>query len=634
MTAPRLDRLAPVLAAMIALLAGAVATELGLRDRQAPAREITISHDVDTEVHGGDEGDDTEGGGAIDDDGAPLDDVHARARLLAHRGDVAGALPLFAQVAAAHPADGHVLAELGYWQLVLDQPGAARATLERARTLLPDEALIALNLGIAAARSGDPATGEAELRRALAIEPRYGSARVALGRLLRRTGRLDEAIVELEAAAASGGNEERARALVSLGRAYLAAGRAGDADRALTRAVELAPASADLRLGVARAYLASGRDGDVARATAVLEEALRIAPEVPALLVALGRAREKTRDAAAAEDAYERALRLDPAYHYARRRLLRIALDREDFPGARLHAEYLLRDASEIAEHHFLAGLVAARDGRRDDARRHYADAVARADGGYPEAWFNLGLLERDADRLDEAIAAYRQALASRPDYVAALNNLGLVLDDAGRGDEAEAAFRGAIAADSGYAPAWLNLGNHLADARRWDEAIAALNEALAARPGYPRARHVLVSVLRKAGRIDEAIATAESLVADEPRYVPAWVGLGTSLIEGGRLADAERALRRAIDLDEDHAGARRGLASVLAREGRASEALVQYEELLDRVPGDRAGRLAHAELELAGGDRAGCARDARLVLARDPHDAEARRLAAACAAP
>jgi predicted Zn-dependent protease len=72
----------------------------------------------------------------------------------------------------------------------------------------------------------------------------------------------------------------------------------------------------------------------------------------------------------------------------------------------------------------------------------------------------------------------------------------------------------------------------------------------------------------------------------------------------------------------------------VLAREGRAADARDQYEELLDRVPDDRAGRIGHAELALAGGDRAGCARDARLVLAHDPDDSEARRLAAACAAP
>jgi tetratricopeptide (TPR) repeat protein len=631
----RHDRLWPVLTAMVAFLAAAVAVEVGMQGREAPPHVVAIEQVQDVAGGSRDDGDDAgdDGDTAIDDDAAPVDEVHARARTLAHRGDAIAALPLFAQSAAAHPDDGHLAAELGYWQLALDHTADARASLERARTLLPDDPLIALNLSVAASRAGDDVTAEAEARRALALDPHSGAAKIVLGRLLRRTHRTAEAIAILEEAARAGGNEQRARAGVALGRALLDAGRGDDADAALTRAVELAPASAELRLAIARAYLASRRDGDVGRATAVLVDAIRIAPDAPALHAALGRAREKQADAAAAEQAYERVLRLDPAYHYARRRLLRIALDREDFPRARLHAEYLLRGDPDAAEHHFLAGLVAAKDGRVEDARRHYADALAHAGDVYPEAWFNLGILEKNAGRLDAAIAAYEQALAQRPDYLAALNNLGLVLGDAGRAADAEAAFRRAIDADPSYAAAWLNLGELYADQQRWDDAADAQRRAIAAKPGYPRARLNLSAVLRKAGRAAEAIEIAEQLVADQPRYVSAWVALGAARADTGDLADAARALERALALDPDHAIARRTLAGVLAKRGDLAGARAAYEELLDRVPDDRAGRVGLAEVLAASGDRAGCARAVRVVLARDPDDRDAQRLAASCGA-
>ncbi len=627
------DRLAPVLIAMIAMLAGAFALELALRDRTSPPIVVAIDHGVNTTVAASMDGDDggDDDSGAVDDDEVPVDEDHARARTLARRGDLADAIALYGSVIASHPDDGRLLGELGYWQLAADDLAGARSSLEQARVRLPDDPLIALNLGIALSRGGGAELAEAELRRALALKPGYGRAHLALGRLLRKQGRTADAIAELEIAAGSGSNDERARALVALGRAYLDADRGDDSDDAFTLAIELAPASAELRLAVAKAYLGSERDGDLRRAIDALDAAIRMAPDVPQLHAALGRARERDGDVSGAEQAYEHALRLDPAYHHARRRLLRIALDREDFPRARLHADYLLRDAGDVAEHHFLAGLVASRDDRRDDALRHYTDALARAGGTYPEAWYNIGLVEKAADHLDEAIAAYRHALDQRPDYLAALNNLGLALDDAGRADEAETAFRQAITADKTYAAAWLNLGDHYAAARRWDDAIAALREALVARPGYPRARNNLASILRKAGRVDEAIAIAESLVADDARYVSAWITLGAARADARRDDDAIAAYRRALALDPDHATARRELARLLAGAQRLDEARTTYQELLDRVPGDRAGRLGLAGVLRDLGDRAGCARDAKVVLADSPGDAEAERLVAAC---
>ena len=158
-------------------------------------------------------------------------------------------------------------------------------------------------------------------------------------------------------------------------------------------------------------------------------------------------------DVSGAEAAYQRALRLDPDYRYARRRLLRLALDRQDFPQARAAADDLLTRDPTDPEHHFLAGLVAARDERPDDARRYYRAAIERAGGTYPEAYFNLAIVEKGAGQRDAAVAAYQKAIEQRPDYPQAWNNLGLLLAGTVPVD-AEAAFRKAIALDAKYAPA------------------------------------------------------------------------------------------------------------------------------------------------------------------------------------
>lgn len=628
MTRVAADRLWPVLLALALLLTGALILEIVASDREADPVVIVI--DEASAVMVSDE--EGEGGetGAPEDE-APLDQDHARARLAASRGELAEALALFQAVTTAHPDSGSVQAELGYWLLAADREPEALEALTRAAALQTDSAWVALNLGLAHGRLRDEAAAEREYRRALALRPDYGAAQVALGNLLRKRNAVDEAITVLERAAAHGSNDERARALVALGRAYLTARRHDDAARAFERAIERAPAAAEIRVGVARGYLAAGSQADVVRAIDVLERAATLAPDVPQVQVALARALEKKGDVQAAEAAYERAIRLDPTYRYARIRMFRLALDAQDFPRARMQVEYLLQHEPDDPEHHFRAGLAAAREGRPDEARGHYLVAIEKAGGKYPEAFFNLGSVERDLAHVDEAIAAYRKAIELDPGYNTARNNLGLTLKQAGRLAEAEATFREALARDPGYAAAWLNLGGLLTAQGRHEEAIACFGKALEARPGYPAARLDLGAAYRKAGRIADAVATYRALVVEHPRYVSAWYNLAIALDAQGEIAQALDAYHAALALDGDHVPTLSNLGQLEARLGHGDEARRIVAELLDHEPAHEEGRLLLAELRQRAGDLAGCAREARLVLARSAVSERAAQLLQAC---
>ncbi len=87
-----------------------------------------------------------------------------------------------------------------------------------------------------------------------------------------------------------------------------------------------------------------------------------------------------------------------------------------------------------------------------------------------PQAHFNLGTALAQAGRLDEAVAAFRTALAKRPGYTLAHNNLGRVLLAQGKTGEAL---------------------KHLAEAVRLDaanpQALFGLAEAYAAVGSYRR---------------------------------------------------------------------------------------------------------------------------------------------------
>src|SRR5262249_35734033 len=70
----------------------------------------------------------------------------------------------------------------------------------------------------------------------------------------------------------------------------------------------------------------------------------------------------------------------------------------------------------------------------------------------------NLGVVLNDQGKLEEAIAAYRQAIRIKPDFAEAYSNLGNSLSDQGKVDEAIAAYRQAIGIRPDFPEAHSNL--------------------------------------------------------------------------------------------------------------------------------------------------------------------------------
>jgi tetratricopeptide (TPR) repeat protein len=113
-----------------------------------------------------------------------------------------------------------------------------------------------------------------------------------------------------------------------------------------------------------------------------------------------------------------------------------------------------------------------------------------------------LGNLYMDAERWDEAIRWYREALAVNPALVETATDLGACLVSAGRPAEGLAEFERVLAADPGSRSGLYNKGIALLQMGRPQEAAAAWEELLKRHPADPQ-----LSGLR--GRIDQIRATA-----------------------------------------------------------------------------------------------------------------------------
>jgi len=128
--------------------------------------------------------------------------------------------------------------------------------------------------------------------------------------------------------------------------------------------------------------------------------------------------------------------------------------------------------------------------------------ALAARQPGDTAVRVELGNLHMDAERWDEAVRWYREALAVNPGLVDTITDLGASLVSAGRPEEALPEFERVLQADPGHRNALYNKGIALLQMGRGADAAAAWEELLKRHPEDPQ-----LQGLR--GRIEQIRATA-----------------------------------------------------------------------------------------------------------------------------
>jgi len=202
-----------------------------------------------------------------------------------------------------------------------------------------------------------------------------------------------------------------------------------------------------------------------------------------------------------------------------------------------------------------------------------------------PAAHLNLGNALKESGRVDDAIAAYRQAIGLKADFAEAHRNLGVALVARGRLDEAIAACRAAITIMPGSPEIHANLGLALQSQGNIDEAIAAFLQAIALQPDNPAGHMRLANALRQKGEIEAAAATYRRVLALKADHHEAVLNLSNLLYEDGRIEEAIAGYRRAIELKADFAQAYSNLGNALRDIGRVDEAIAACRRAIMIMP-------------------------------------------------
>jgi len=205
-----------------------------------------------------------------------------------------------------------------------------------------------------------------------------------------------------------------------------------------------------------------------------------------------------------------------------------------------------------------LVGVPESRLGAEDRARLAKAQdeylASLRFNADRPEAQTELGGFHAARAEDEQAIAAYRRALALDATYVPASVNFADLHRARGREREAEAVLRDAVKADPSAAGPRHALGLSLVRQKRVPEALAALGEAARLAPDDPRFAYVYGVALHDAGKRAEATKTLEAALARHPYDREILLALASYEREAGNVTRAAQRAKLLAELEPDNA--------------------------------------------------------------------------------
>jgi len=239
------------------------------------------------------------------------------------------------------------------------------------------------------------------------------------------------------------------------------------------------------------------------------------------------------------------------------------------------------------------------------------------------EAAFNRAVDAQKAGRNEEALSAYRDVLALKPDLVPARVNLALLLLQMKRPSEALPELQAARKLDPKNPSLPWQIAQILVELKRPREAIEPLRTVVALAPKNPQGRAVLAQLLASVGRPAAALEQWKALSALTPDQPDAAFAAGSLAASLKRFGEAETFLRRAQKIsdktDSKDPRPTLQLARVLADRGKTREAESLLSGGTARFPQVVEMGTLLSDVRLARGDKEGAIRALKNVLPQVP---------------
>ena len=323
------------------------------------------------------------------------------------------------------------------------------------------------------------------------------------------------------------------------------------AAEALQRAVVLSPSHAEAWHLLGTSLLHLERQAEAASACA---QCLSLRPGYVPAICGQAAALQMQGKAAEALALYLPLLEAAPEREEILLNALRAAVDAPDWPQVRRLAMRVnaLSPGSLLAKE-ALAYADFAED-RLEDALAAFRDLAAAAPA-FLEPWYQMGVCLFRLGRYTDAAGAFRSALQLDSRRLEARLALAESLRLAGRLEEAQATLEAVVESPEAPPAAWLRLGLLHAEAGRWKEALRTLDNALQkgateADPDLAALRAATAALLQDREDYARAAELYQLALAVRPEDPVLLFNYGSTLASLERMEEAQAAWKQALELD------------------------------------------------------------------------------------
>ncbi len=223
---------------------------------------------------------------------------------------------------------------------------------------------------------------------------------------------------------------------------------------------------------------------------------------------------------------------------------------------------------------------------RRPAAALQPATALANARPKDAQARMALGVAQLGADKAEEALKSFDEAMKLDVKLPMLRTNRALALAALKKTSEAESELLKAVSESSTDPRPVVALAEfYLADEKTLDKALTYAKKAAIMSPNSAAAELLVGKVEKSRKKYQEAINAIGEAIKMAPDWWEAWYALGSTYEAGGDKADAEKAYRMLVDKQPKNPDSYLTLASFLGDEGKKDEALEVLTKLRAMSP-------------------------------------------------
>ncbi|CAH1798791.1 unnamed protein product [Owenia fusiformis] len=238
--------------------------------------------------------------------------------------------------------------------------------------------------------------------------------------------------------------------------------------------------------------------------------------------------------------------------------------------------------------------------GKLEEAEAAYHEALQHR-GNMADVHYNLGILLQEQKRYSEAVEAYKNAIDCRPRLTMAHLNLGIVYGILKLYQEAERTYRHCAQIDTKglkdprlhdntKISALYNLGRLLADQNRVKEAISIYHSAISRMPSHysPQSLYnMLGEAYAKANEFDNAEKWYRKALHAKPGHIPAHLTIARLMQKKGLHHEAEEWYKKALRISSNDSTIYQHYAQFLGDIGNHKEAAETFVEASRLSPND-----------------------------------------------